>query len=360
MKRGILALAAIGLLNPIDVEAAAPAPSFSVYASSGSEEAGTIPVKVCKHGTLNASSSTVTLYTIDGTATAAGDYVSTRVVLSFGAGASCQLVPIATRNDAVPEATESFTVKLLKGTNARLYRGTAAVTITDTDVVAPPPPPALPNFSIDPIEVGEDVGTARVTIRRANGNGLASTINYFTANDSAIAPADFAARSGGLTMSATGSSLSFTFPVIDDALVEGHERVKIVVRVTTNGTPALLEGFVTIADNDVAAPPPPPPPPPPGDLWTVAPLVEGGYARARATCSSIYRSAESDRVGIAYPGITAGTVYKVIPGGWGHSPLKSLEGHTGETWTLLAIGEPYVPFGPFITVAAACLEGVKP
>lgn len=261
MRRGILAIAvplvlAIGAgvpaLDEIEAATSGPAPSFTVYAASGSEEAGSIPVKVCKHGTLNASSSTVTLYTVDGTATSSGDYVAKRITLSFGAAASCQLVPIVLRNDLVPEGTETLTVKLAKGSNSRLYRGTATVTITDVDVHVHP----------DPEE----------------------------------------------------------------------------------------------------PPPPPPPPPLPEDplAWSPAELREGGYARARSNCSSIYRSAETDRVGITFLGVKGGTVYKVIPGGWGWSPVKNIEGHTGKTWTLLEIGEPYLAYGRFITVADACLEGVTP
>lgn len=117
------------------------APSFSVNNATAAEDASSLVVTVRKHGRLNGLPSTVTLYTLDGTAKAGSDYVAQRATHSFTAAETSKKIVVGLVNDATPEGSETFTLKLIAGTNARLYDGTGIATITDTDVIAPEPTP---------------------------------------------------------------------------------------------------------------------------------------------------------------------------------------------------------------------------
>ncbi|HEV7765412.1 MAG TPA: Calx-beta domain-containing protein [Thermoanaerobaculia bacterium] len=98
---------------------------------------------------------------------------------------------------------------------------------------------------------GEAVGSIMVTVNRTGGTDCSVTVNYATANGSAIAGADYTATSGVLTFGAGVTSQSFTIPISDDSLYELSETFTVsltsiagaVLVAPTNAT-------VTIGDND--------------------------------------------------------------------------------------------------------------
>jgi hypothetical protein len=76
-------------------------------------------------------------------------------------------------------------------------------------------------------------------------------VNYATADDSAVAGADYLATSGKLIFNASETSKSFTVTIINDANSEGNETITLTLSSAKDaalGTPSTAT--ITIVDND--------------------------------------------------------------------------------------------------------------
>ena len=82
---------------------------------------------------------------------------------------------------------------------------------------------ALSEFSVS--EAGGAVAT--ITVQRTGSTNRAFNVEYFTANGSATAPADYLAAAGSFSFTAGQLTKTFTVTVFDDALVEGNETVRL-------------------------------------------------------------------------------------------------------------------------------------
>jgi hypothetical protein len=164
-------------------------------------------------------------------------------------------------------------------------------------------PPTAPKFSVVDTRCSESAATCTVAISATGGNGRGSWIQATTSNGTATTPADYATRSSPIYVS-PGHSTVFSFPVVNDKLIEGDEYLFVTISAKQNAMIARARGAVTIVDDDVAPPPPPPPPPPPVQCpdgstvpagqtcpappppppsvitgrWLTAPLAVGSYA----------------------------------------------------------------------------------
>lgn len=456
--------------TPVPAPAASVPPSFTIAPSAAEEDSGRLCFPVRMHGTRSSLGSSVKVSLIAGTARPIEDYVAATREMRFEPSefGTSKVVCFDLVNDARPEPTETVTGKLAKGTNSRIYRGSALGTITDTDQAepgpipepapdpAPTPAPAPTGHRENVVGVEGDsisyaggyqypslydqqrasvsicglaVGgsniitmTARISgVRTCNGEvvtvliGANDTLNYPSAQAWAAAlwaytdrlraegykvavgtllpriagaPAnqapfnarrveqnalirasvgvhldaviDFAAdpRIGddadaldkalfpdGLHPSGAGHAIlaSIYAPVVDKLLTQ----VGLTPRPGTTPPP-----------QPQPQPEPTPTPAPGGTAWVAEALVTAPNARALKSCSSIYRTAETDRVGIAFRGVTAGAVYALNPWGratsWGHTPARNSAGQSGTIWAVADAA------GEFATVAAECLEGVRP
>jgi archaellum component FlaG (FlaF/FlaG flagellin family) len=107
-------------------------------------------------------------------------------------------------------------------------------------------------ISIDDQTVTEGgLATFNVTLDAASANPI--TVDFATADGSAIAPGDYAAGTGTVTFAAGDTSEPVTVQTADDALVEGTETFNVnLSNVTGNASIADGTGVGTINDNDVA------------------------------------------------------------------------------------------------------------
>jgi glucose/arabinose dehydrogenase len=107
-------------------------------------------------------------------------------------------------------------------------------------------------FSATSQVVHESAGSVLVGITRAGNLTNAVTIDYATSNGSAQAPGDFGNSSGSIQF-APGESVKFvSVPIVDDALVEGVETLKLTLSSPTSGA---VEGSpftttISILDDD--------------------------------------------------------------------------------------------------------------
>ena len=104
---------------------------------------------------------------------------------------------------------------------------------------------------------GEEDGTVTVTVSKT-GNAAAE-VSYATSDNTATAPADYAATSGVLTWAANDTAdRTFTVPIVDDSAAEGTENFRIDLSAPDDSMPPTLlgsprTGFVAIADNETVA-----------------------------------------------------------------------------------------------------------
>ncbi len=105
-------------------------------------------------------------------------------------------------------------------------------------------------FSVSSIGAIEDVGTLQVTVLRTGGSSGSLSVDYVTANGTAIAGQDYTASSGSLTFNAGETSKTISIPIADDGTTEPDETFTVALRNDANvevlGAPSTL--VVTVQD----------------------------------------------------------------------------------------------------------------
>ena len=81
------------------------------------------------------------------------------------------------------------------------------------------------------------------------------TVNYATANGSAVAPGDYSARSGTLSFSGTTTTRTISVPVLADGIVEGTESFVVNLTSPSGASLSKAQGAAVVLDGDVASPP---------------------------------------------------------------------------------------------------------
>ena len=106
------------------------------------------------------------------------------------------------------------------------------------------------HFSISSIAAIEDVGTLSVTVLRTGGTAGSLTVDYATANGTAVAGQDYTSSSGTLTFGAGETSKTIQIPILDDATTEQDETFTVSLSNTPSleslGAPNIL--VITIQD----------------------------------------------------------------------------------------------------------------
>ena len=100
--------------------------------------------------------------------------------------------------------------------------------------------------------VAENAGTVTLTVQRLNDANSAVTVDYATADATAIAGSDYTGTNGTLTFVAGVTNLTIAIPVTNDGLVEGTERFTVTLSQPTGGAVlgARTTATVNIIDND--------------------------------------------------------------------------------------------------------------
>ena len=167
---------------------------FSAATYSVGENAGTATVTVTRTGGSSGAVS-VTFATSNGTATAPGDYTAVSpITVSFANGdTASKTVNIPISDDTTVEANETVNLALTSPTGGATLGSpsTAVLTITDNDVA----PAGTIQFSAATYSVGENAGTATVTVTRTGGSSGAVSVTFATSNGTATAPGDYTAVS---------------------------------------------------------------------------------------------------------------------------------------------------------------------
>ncbi|MBB4108686.1 beta strand repeat-containing protein, partial [Pedobacter zeae] len=226
--------------------------------TSVNENAGTVNYTVTLTGTAGttlASPVTVVTGITPNTANAA-DYNFNSSTITFPAGsvvgtASGTITfPVVIVDDAILENTEDYTVSIGSITGpASLGNATVTTSIVDNDNAS---------VSINNISVAENVtgGLATFTVTLTGSVQNSFTVNFATANGTAVQPDDYTATSGTLTFpagSVNGATQTFTVPIIDDSIAEASETFTATLSgITGLVSIATATGTATITDNDTS------------------------------------------------------------------------------------------------------------
>lgn len=115
-------------------------------------------------------------------------------------------------------------------------------------------PPAAASFAVFDATKFE-MGTVVFTVTKTGSASTNLSVNYATANGTAIASSDYTATSGTLTFLPSETSKTISVPTINDSVVESTETFFLNLSNATGGaTISDAQAIGTINDNDAGGP----------------------------------------------------------------------------------------------------------
>ncbi|QDT97284.1 Calx-beta domain-containing protein [Gimesia aquarii] len=195
---------------------------------------------------------TIDFATADQSAASPDDYTAQTGTLTFNPGVQSQTIDISIDDDNLVEDTELFLVSLAdiqaNGANITFADDQGEITIQDNDQAS---------ISIDDITVNENDGTATLTVSFDQPVDTTVTVDFATADQSALNPTDYTAQTGTLTFTPGVQSQTIVVDIIDDVdIIEGDEIFFVnLSNIMANGFDVSMgdaEGTVTIIDDEIA------------------------------------------------------------------------------------------------------------
>jgi hypothetical protein len=198
--------------------------------------------KISWSGAKGQGAVSVSYATADITATAGSDYTAKSGVASLtSGGCRCATITVPILGDTMSEGTETFAFNLSNPVNATINDGQAIGTIIDNEG---PPSLVVLDASAD-----ENAGPLSFSVVMTSSSGSTQTVDYATADGTAVAGSDYTATSGTLTFTSGQTTKTVNVPVTNDALDEADETLTLTL---TNSTIAVTDGtgLGTITNDD--------------------------------------------------------------------------------------------------------------
>lgn len=215
------------------------------------EEGDTGTASLVFHATLAPASPepvTVTYATSDNDALAGSDYTAVSGSLTFTPGQTNKNITVKATGDVVDENNENFTLSVSGAPNVSLLDGTGTGTIFDDDLLS-----TLSVLDADVVEGNAATASAKFVVQLAPAAKAPVTVDYHTADGSAVAGSDYTAANGTLTFTAGQTSKTVTVPVTGDSADEGSgEDFFLVLANPTNATASRAAGRSIVVDDDPA------------------------------------------------------------------------------------------------------------
>ncbi len=200
-----------------------PTVAFTMTAYSAGENAKQASVSVRRSGPMMVPVS-VQYATADGTAEAGTDYVATSGLLSFPAGAAVRTFTVPLSQDSGHEGPETVLLALSNPLAAVLGTPAAAtLTIRDDDAAG------IVQFESAVYSASAAGPTATITVARAGGVASGASVDYATADGSALAGVDYRSSAGTLVFAAGQQAATFTIDVMDDLASGPNKTVNLVL-----------------------------------------------------------------------------------------------------------------------------------
>ncbi|BCM93925.1 hypothetical protein IAD21_05820 [Abditibacteriota bacterium] len=181
-------------------------------------------------------------------ATSDVDYIALpSTTLTFTPGQTTKIVTVRIKGDRERETNEQVAL-LVSGTSNITGDAQGSGTIVDDD--------GLPSLSINDVSISEGAGgtttDAVFTVKLSVPTFQQVTVNYATANGTAVAIDDYTSATGTLTFAPGETSKSLTVTVQNDALDEENEAFSVLLSGSDNASVLKGTGVATIVDDDLA------------------------------------------------------------------------------------------------------------
>ena len=179
------------------------------------------------------------------TATAGTDYTATSGTASMlQNGCHCATILVPVLGDLTNEGTETFQVNLSNPVNGVIGVAQGIGTIYDNE--------GPPSLVVSDANAAEGAGTVSFSVVLTHSSSSTITVNYATANGTAVAGSDYTAKpTTTLTFNPGQVSKPVTVLVTDDALNEDDETFKLnLSNVSSGASIADPQGVGTILDGD--------------------------------------------------------------------------------------------------------------
>jgi large repetitive protein len=249
IARGAAILVVVGLIPLVTATPALAARQKTIRINDASVVEGdagqkTMTFTVSWTGSKGGAAPTVHYATADGSAAAGADYTASSGTASLSNGScKCASISVPILGDTMTEGTETFAVNLSSPVNATIGDAQGVGTIYDNE--------GPPSFVVTDVAGPEASGTLSFSVFLTNANGSPVSIDYATADGTAIAGSDYTATSGTLPFTPGQTSKLVAVTITDNALAEDDETFTLNLSNATGGI-AIAEptGTATIQNDD--------------------------------------------------------------------------------------------------------------
>ncbi len=236
--------------EPLDVPSVYPPPEISISDITVSEgDSGIIQAifSILRSGYLG-SISAIGFTTADGSAVQPSDYASQSGTLVFEPNVASLTVTVDVNGDTLSEADENFFLDLGDPLFAEIIDAQAQCTITNDD--------PQPGITIDDATLSEgDSGTAALsfTVHLDAASGQTVSVDFSTANGTAVQPGDYLSASGTVTFIPGETAETIQVNIVGDILDEADETFLVDLANPLNATLTDNQALGTINDDDLPA-----------------------------------------------------------------------------------------------------------
>lgn len=210
------------------------------------QEGGLATVTVSRTGGTAGATTVGYNTSFGGSATAGSDYTSVSGTLSFADGEDSKTFTVPILEDTLDEPDENFPIALnnVTGSGQIGSQNFATVGITDND---PPVSISIGDVILTEGNAGAKLATFTLTLSGPTGQGV--TVNFATADNTAMASSDYQSNSGLVNFFGS-SSRTVSVQVLGDGAVEPDESFFVNLSNPLNATIARSPGQAIIVNDD--------------------------------------------------------------------------------------------------------------
>jgi hypothetical protein len=221
---------------------------FAITDVASAEGGGSMTFTVTLASAM-ASSVTVDYATSDITALAGSDYTATSGTLTFNAGQTSRTFTVPLIDGTDSESSETFAVTLSNPSGGSgILRASATGSIIDDDGLA------IGNVTITEGSGGGTV-TATTYVILTSASASTVTVDWATADGTAIAGSDYTAASGSLTFAPGETSKTIDITIASDDVWEANEAFRVVIGNASGAAIIDRSGSITISNDDARSSP---------------------------------------------------------------------------------------------------------
>ncbi len=185
---------------------------------------------------------------LGGTATAGTDFTTAANVLNFAPNETEKTISVRVKADTLVETSETFSVQLGNPVGADLAQATGTGTIQNDDQA---------KVSIASLQMPEGNGgspQAVLTVSLSAASSQPVTVNYATANGTALAGRDYTGQTGLVTFQAGTTTQTISIPLTGDSEFEPDETFTVKLSKPQQATldPNAATATVTLQNDDEA------------------------------------------------------------------------------------------------------------